>query len=165
MRKRILFFAAGICVFCSACDSSKEDAAQLQNAAGEENTELETEEQGSFEKEEEETQFAYTGSDDPESEVSADEDTRRGAVILDQSFGVSLAPLGEVRFVSYAPEAASGDAVFTIEQNGEELMVLEGMKNRDVRVDESFEAVEAVSFPDYNGDGLFMKDRPRDILN
>ena len=77
----------------------------------------------------------------------------RGNKISEQSFDVDLAPLGKVSFSSYAPAEKQGDVIFTIEQQGTEIAELEGMESDNRRKNDQFYAVEAVSFPDYDGDG------------
>lgn len=56
-------------------------------------------------------------------------------------------------FSSYAPAEKQGDVIFTIEQQGTEIAELEGMESDNRRKNDQFYAVEAVSFPDYDGDG------------
>lgn len=78
-------------------------------------------------------------------------------LITDQTFEVELNPMGNVTFASYAPDAAGNakaDVIFAVLRGDEVLQVLEGMETDNVRTDREFDAVEAVSFPDYNGDGV-----------
>ena len=80
----------------------------------------------------------------------------RGERIEEQSFTVNLEPLGEVTFASYLPDTGENsleDAVFLIEKEGEILLQLPGVYEDNCREQETFSRVEAVSFPDYNGDG------------
>lgn len=77
--------------------------------------------------------------------------------ITEQTFDVELNSLGSVTFASYAPdvtENAKADVIFAVLRGDEVLQVLEGMETDNVRTDRAFVAVEAVSFPDYNGDGV-----------
>lgn len=80
----------------------------------------------------------------------------RGSEISDQTFHVSLAPLGEVVFSSFNPDTdfdLLADVVFTIEKNGECIQELQGMYEKNLRTNEIFKQVDAVSFLDYNKDG------------
>lgn len=80
-----------------------------------------------------------------------------GNQIADQTFEVELNSLGKVTFASYAPETAqepNADVVFALLSKDEVLQVLEGMEADHVRTDRRFVSVAAVSFPDYNGDGI-----------
>ena len=77
-------------------------------------------------------------------------------LIKDQTFQVSLIPLGDVTFASYGPDPAKnplGDVVFRLEKDGRAVDTLEGVYGDNVRANETFNQVEAVSFPDYNSDG------------
>lgn len=136
-RKRVLL-AVGMCLFLSACGKPGEDVVQPADFL-EEGTQAKAQ---PADKE--------SGSDQ---DTAASGDAGRGDVILDQSFGVSLSPLGDVRFVSYAPARPDADAVFAVERDGAELLELEGMRERNIRTGDTFGNVEAVSFPDFNRDG------------
>ena len=95
----------------------------------------------------------------PVIEVRANAEMEKLSRILieDQTFDVNLNPLGDVTFSSYSvgidadPHA---EVMFTLtDENGNEY-ILESVHNGNVREDEKqFQEVEAVSFPDYNGDG------------
>ncbi len=78
--------------------------------------------------------------------------------IEEQTFETEMNPLGKITFVSYQPDTAAephGDVRFEIEQNGQLLCVLDDMteQREGAREGEVFVQVQAVSFPDYNGDG------------
>lgn len=78
----------------------------------------------------------------------------RGNKITEQTFDVTLRPLGEVTFASYEPDTSDNplaDVVFLIEKDGEVLMQLSGATEDNVGL-EAFNQVEAVSFLDYNHD-------------
>lgn len=114
----------------------------------------------SVQKEEEGTggSAADNGEAAAEGEGNTADTDQRGTQIENQTFEVELNPLGEIRFVSYAPDLQTnpyGDVTFVIEQDGTELCELEGMtaENGAVRDGETFVNVQAVSFVDYNGDG------------
>lgn len=80
----------------------------------------------------------------------------RAGLIKDQTFQVSLIPLGDVTFASYGPDPAKnplGDVVFRLEKDGQVIDTLEGVYGDNIRSNEIFNHVEAVSFPDYNSDG------------
>lgn len=78
-----------------------------------------------------------------------------GDLIEDQTFDVTLQPFGQVTFASYEPDTSDNplaDATFCIEQDGKVLTRLPGVTEDNVN-SEKFDAVEAVSFLDYNYDG------------
>lgn len=80
-----------------------------------------------------------------------------GEKIDDQSFLISLNPLGMVEFVSYAPDVEdhpANDVVFQTENNGYVIQQLPGVFSDNRRLRHLFEQVEAVSFLDYNNDGF-----------
>lgn len=77
--------------------------------------------------------------------------------IVDQTFDVELNSLGNVTFASYTTRTdaqPNGDAVFAILRGDEVVQMLEGMEKDNVRTDRCLDSVVAVSFPDYNGDGI-----------
>lgn len=77
--------------------------------------------------------------------------------IAEQTFQVEWSPLGSVTFASYAPDVTEHekmDIVFAVWRGDEVLQVLDGMEADHIRTDRTFAGVEAVSFPDYNGDGV-----------
>lgn len=77
--------------------------------------------------------------------------------IVDQTFDVELNSLGNVTFASYTTRTdaqPNGDAVFAILRGDEVVQMLEGMEKDNVRTDRCLDSVAAVSFPDYNGDGI-----------
>lgn len=77
-------------------------------------------------------------------------------LIEDQTFEVTLNPQGEVTFSSYEPDTQKdplGDAVFTLQKDGQIICTLEGMYENNSRPNEVFNGVEAVSFPDFDNDG------------
>lgn len=78
-------------------------------------------------------------------------------LIEEQSFEVELNSLGKVTFASYAPDMGQNpmeDVTFVLLKDETVIDTLAGMKTENVRTGERFLAVEAVSFPDYNGDGI-----------
>lgn len=78
----------------------------------------------------------------------------RGERIAEQTFELTLRPLGEVTFAAYEPDTSGtplADVVFLIEKEGEVLMQLSGTTEDNVGF-EMFDRVEAVSFLDYNHD-------------
>ena len=63
--------------------------------------------------------------------------------------------MGKIRFASYAPDTSQSiynDAVFKLMADQQVVAVLPGMDGSYVRKNETFNKVEAVSFPDYNLD-------------
>lgn len=78
-------------------------------------------------------------------------------LIKDQTFDVSLEPLGSVTFSSYEPDSRENplaDVLFEIKKADKTVCLLEGVYEDNIRSNESFHKVEAVSFPDYNNDGF-----------
>lgn len=81
---------------------------------------------------------------------------QRGNRIEEQTFDVNLRPLGQVTFSAYEPDTSANalaDVVLLIEKDGQVLMQLSGTTEDNVGP-ERFHQVEAVSFTDYNSDGL-----------
>lgn len=78
----------------------------------------------------------------------------RGSLIPEQTFDVTLRPLGQVTFASYEPDTSAdplADVVFLIEKGGRILSQLPGTTADNVGSGR-FRQVEAVSFTDYNHD-------------
>ncbi len=78
----------------------------------------------------------------------------KGEQIKEQTFDITLRPLGQVTFASYEPETSENplaDVVFLIEQGDQVLCQLPGSSEGNVGL-EMFAQVEAVSFTDYNMD-------------
>lgn len=78
--------------------------------------------------------------------------------ITEQTFSVEVAGFGEVTFASYEPDydrTPYADVTFQLlNKDGEVLQTLSGTCENNIRAAaESFCSVEAVAFPDYNGDG------------
>lgn len=79
-----------------------------------------------------------------------------GRLIESQTFQLNLAPIGQVTFASYEPDAETnpnGDATFSILKDGQAVCTLPEVFEGNVRPGNAFYAVEAVSFPDINQDG------------
>ena len=77
-------------------------------------------------------------------------------VIKEQTFETELHPLGNVKFVSCRPDTEKNplaDVEFSIWKDGKKVCELPGIFEENIRSNEEFEAVEAVSFPDYDKDG------------
>lgn len=78
--------------------------------------------------------------------------------IAEQTFDVDMAPFGKVTFVTYEPDTDRNpycDVTFAVIKDGLCVTALPGMNGERnmLAAAESFCSVEAVSFPDYNGDG------------
>ena len=76
--------------------------------------------------------------------------------IDDQCFDTELEGWGEVTFTSYAPaESAYGnqDALFELKKDDQTLYQFPAVEEGNYRYGKRFQAIEAVSFQDYNGDG------------
>lgn len=77
-------------------------------------------------------------------------------IIEDQTFEMTLNPLGKVKFISYMPDIEQSplaDVVFKIQSEGKQSIELAGFFEDNIRTNEIFNKVEAVSFPDCNNDG------------
>lgn len=102
-----------------------------------------------------------TSDGHPESGMTAEGDAQpggeaRAGLIEDQTFKVDLKPLGDVTFASYEPDTdldPCADVVFELQRDGQAIDTLEGVFEDNIRENEVFSKVEAVSFPDYNSDG------------
>lgn len=79
-----------------------------------------------------------------------------GKLIENQTFQLNLTPYGQVTFVSCEPDTdldPMADAAFSVQRDGQVLYTLPGVFADNVRANEIFYEVEAVSFPDINQDG------------
>ncbi len=95
------------------------------------------------------------GSGQGDSSGAATDGYSRGSLIPEQTFDVTLHPVGQVTFASYEPDTSANplaDVVFLIEKNGRVLSQLPGTTADNVGSGQ-FHQVEAVSFTDYNHDG------------
>lgn len=97
----------------------------------------------------------------PEDSAAPPADSEQGPagyrLIKDQTFDVTLEPLGSVTFSSYAPDSPQNplaDVLFEIKKGGKTVCLLDGVYEDNIRSNETFDKVEAVSFPDYNSDGF-----------
>lgn len=78
-------------------------------------------------------------------------------LIEDQSFTVSLGPIGEVTFLSYEPDVEKdplADVSFSIMQDGWEICQLDGPFKGNIRTNEEFQKIGAIAFADYDEDGI-----------
>lgn len=93
------------------------------------------------------------GAGDGGSTVS---DKNGGKLIESQTFQLNLTPYGQVTFASCEPDTGRdpmADVTFSIQRDGQVLYTLPGVFENNVRTNEIFYEVEAVSFPDINQDG------------
>lgn len=102
--------------------------------------------------------LAPTESQEEEKKMPEDYGLTPDRRIEDQSFSVNLGGIGEVTFVSYAPgseQHPQADVIFALlNKDGSVNQILDGMCDGDIRAAaECFDSVEAVSFPDIDGDG------------
>lgn len=89
-------------------------------------------------------------------ETTQESASMEARLIKDQTFQVDLNPLGDVTFASCRPDTEQNplaDAVFAILKDGKTVCTLEGWFADNIRSNEIFNEVEAVSFQDYNSDG------------
>lgn len=78
-------------------------------------------------------------------------------LIADQSFQVSLSPMGDVIFASYEPnteEIPLADVSFYIIKDGWELTRLYGPYSENIRETDVFNEIENITFADYDEDGI-----------
>lgn len=158
----VLLCAAALACVLAACGQKENGNGAGKGTAATEaaaNTEMEDSETGVIEieldsdKEDANGQFG-DGADQPP--YMASDTFTAGQPIPSQTFTAALHPLGEVTFVSYEPDLTKGecgDAVFVIEQEGKDNLVLPFVYPENDRPGEVFVQVEAVSFPDYDRDG------------
>jgi len=151
MKKKIFLWLLGIflCAGLTACGDKKEESSgstektEQQESVGAEAAEDEKPEE--------------KAEDGKNAESAGDYDFPELKRIEEQSFQVNLNPLGEVTFASYEPDISGdplADAVFTVEKNGEIVQILPSVSEGNSRANQAFCQVDAVSFPDYNNDGL-----------
>lgn len=134
-------FCLALCTSLSACGHKREAAPETKTETGADQKELKIDtEQGT----------------EPVESSAKDGPTEDERMIKEQTFEATLKPLGKVTFASYRPDTALNplaDAEFKLLENGQVKAELEGMFERNIRANDSFHKVEAVSFPDYNSDG------------
>ncbi|MDE6713073.1 MAG: hypothetical protein K2K20_05000 [Lachnospiraceae bacterium] len=78
-------------------------------------------------------------------------------LIEDQSFQVSLSPMGDVIFASYEPnteEIPLADVTFYIIKDGWKLTRLYGPYSENIRETDVFNEIEDIAFADYDEDGI-----------
>lgn len=129
-----------LCGILTACGSGKES--QAEDMKNSETIQIN------------ETDMGAQQENGTEEETGGMEENR---LIGEQTFEVTLEPLGKVTFASYQPDTQQnplGDALFEIQEAGGKTTALEGIFENNIRANEIFNEVEAVSFPDYNGDGF-----------
>lgn len=98
-----------------------------------------------------------TGADGAAQSANQNGLPKEAEQIKNQTFDTELNSLGNVTFASYTTRTEAqpnGDAVFAILRGDEVVQILEGIETDNVRTDRRLESVAAVSFPDYNGDGI-----------
>lgn len=129
-----------LCGILTACGSGKES--QAEDMKNSETIQIN------------ETDMGAQQENGTEEETDGMEENR---LIREQTFEVTLEPLGKVTFASYQPDTQQnplGDALFEIQEAGGKTTALEGIFENNIRANEIFNKVEAVSFPDYNSDGF-----------
>lgn len=76
--------------------------------------------------------------------------------IAEQTFRLNLVPYGEVTFTAFWPDGGRDpleDVTFAILKDGQRVYTFPGVFSDNVRANEMFYGVDAVSFPDLNKDG------------
>lgn len=155
---RAAFFCLALCGVLTAC-KQREKIQVPEEKAGTETT-VGTAGQAGQERQQGQQEISIDtrkedGAGEPEGADSGS-GTAEAGLIKAQTFETELKPLGKVTFASYEPDTSQNplaDARFELRQDGRTIAVLEGMYEGNVRANEAFEQVEAVSFPDYNSDG------------
>ena len=152
MKHISLVWCVVFCLLLAACGNKK--------GAQEENTQKQVE----LDRETGNDKEAAPEDEKADSGIEADggglpAEPRYGAQIEGQCFDVNLKPLGDVRFVSYEPDADKIpllDAGFVIEtaknEHGKDIM-LPGWTDDNIRENYKFDKVQAVSFSDIESDG------------
>lgn len=150
MKKRkkygIIFFV-GILSLCilTSCKKTEDIPSSTQTQSGET-------EKGQAKETEKQEETAGKETENKKTEDILPED----CVIKEQTFEVELRPLGNVKFVSCRPDTEKNplaDVEFSIWKDDKKVCELPGIFEENIRINEAFEAVEAVSFPDYDRDG------------
>lgn len=175
MKKRVLVL--GMTVWCCSVFAGCSAAGIPQNAGAQQNegADVEMSAQDNLQGTEEGQETAADSTKTDADSINASEDsmdTSAGSAaqstgqnglppaenqIKDQTFEVELNSLGKVTFASYTTrteQEPNGDAVFALLRGDEVLQILEGIEKNNVRTDRRLESVAAVSFPDYNADGI-----------
>lgn len=153
-KKKLRLSMIGIltCLVLSGCGSS--DASPMDGGA-ESHPAAESQEPGQTGSEGQQSgQDQGSASENNTASPQPDDGYPRGNRIAEQTFDVTLRPLGQVTFAAYEPDTSENlfaDVVFLIEREGEILMQLSGTTEDNVGL-EPFCQVEAVSFLDYNND-------------
>lgn len=156
-RWRTTLFSIALCSMLAGC-GHEEGIQQPENT----DTSAEQQQEININTQQEDRQQDPWQQDQPEGSplnggtAAGGTDSGDGRPIPDQTFELDLAPLGRVTFVSYGPDVdrdPQSDVVFQIQKDGRVTQTLEGMYGDNIRAEESFNRVEAVSFPDYNNDG------------
>ena len=155
-----------ICCMLTACKKDAQTTATEDNKTSEvqqeqaENKETENNETGNNPTEEainQENTNNEPGSvtEEPKATEEANDGIEKTNLIEDQTFEVTLKPFGKVRFESYQPDAEEplADVTFAIVKDEEVVSTLPGVFENNIRANEMFNQVEAVSFLDYNQDG------------
>lgn len=96
------------------------------------------------------------GADAEGENAGAASPERRGKLIESQTFQLNLTPYGEVTFASCEPDTdrdPKADVTFSVQRDGQVIYTLPGVFQDNVRANEIFYEVEAISFPDINQDG------------
>lgn len=154
LRKKRKYMAAGGILLCLTLAGCSFSSGSLQEESGENHSGVEAQELDETQGQQiVQEQSAGEGDGDVQSE--ADEGYKKGKRIEEQTFDVTLRPLGQVTFAAYEPDRSENplaDAVFLIEKGDEVLVRLPGNNEENIAL-ESFDKVEAVSFTDYNNDG------------
>ena len=160
-----------ICCMLTACQKDSQTTATEDNKTSEvqqeqaENKKTENNETGNDEignnPTEEATNQENTNNEpgsvteEPKATEEANGGNEKTNLIEDQTFEVTLKPFGKVRFESYQPDAEEplADVTFAIVKDEEVVSTLPGVFEDNIRANEMFNQVEAVSFLDYNQDG------------
>lgn len=144
--KAATLLCVALCTALTACGHKDEpqEPAKTETTATEAEIRIDTQ------------QGVNTGTSEAAAPSEEDSSPAGYSLIQEQTFEATLEPLGKVTFVSYRPDSSQNplaDAMFKLQQGGKTIDTLEGMYEGNIRANDAFDKVEAVSFPDYNNDG------------
>ncbi|WP_349948706.1 hypothetical protein ABFV83_09910 [Lacrimispora sp. BS-2] len=162
MKKKVILLAAALLCGCllAGCQKTKGDQLNPNTVTSEEGQiKVESSNENNEEKESETKSVKINSSSASDTGVSQSEislDEKR--IIPDQSFDVELNEWGNVRFISYAPEAGADfeDVSFYLMKDNKVVYSFPyyGENNRTDTYAGLFDGVESVGFRDVNHDNL-----------
>lgn len=146
-----------LCGALTACGHKEPSQVQSPEQTETQNTEAEPEIRIDTQTGSRPDQASAQQGDSTGAPADSDQGTAGYLLIKEQTFDVTLEPLGSVTFSSYEPDSRQNplaDVLFEIKKAGKTVCLLDGVYEDNIRSNETFNKVEAVSFPDYNNDGF-----------